>query len=202
MSGPEARRRATARLRPSPPELPTPSPAPGERPTTAKPTGRLPFLLDFFPLETARDTRLSRFYDRLREGRLSTTRCPKEGTLLWPPRTACPGCHTEELEWVDLPEQGRIYAFSAVLAGAPVGMESDVPFAVGLVDLDGVPLRLFGRIEGAAWTALRVGQPVRVEAFDVDEDRVFYRFRVAPEGSNRAASPELSRPRPGPPVRL
>jgi len=48
------------------------------------------------------------------------------------------------------------------------------------VDLDGAPLRLFGRIEGAPWTALRVGQEVRVESYDVGDGRVFYRFRVAP----------------------
>jgi uncharacterized protein len=183
MSGPTSRRRSTAVVAPAvvtplpPPE--TSSPSPVERPVRAKPAEARPFLLDFFPLETARETRLSRFYDRLREGRLSTTRCPKDGTLLWPPRTACPECHTEELEWVDLPEKGRIYAFSAVLVGAPLGMESDVPFPVGLVDLDGVPLRLFGRIEGAPWTALHVGQEVRVEPYDVGDGRVFYRFRAS-----------------------
>lgn len=145
------------------------------RPRSAE---KRPFLLDFFPLETEKDTRLARFYERLREGRLSTTRCPSDGQLHWPPRTACPQCHREELEWVDLPEGGRLYAFSAVLAGAPLGMEGDVPFAVGLVDLDGVPLRLFGRVEGRSWNTLRIGERVRVESYDVGDGRVFYRFRV------------------------
>jgi hypothetical protein len=43
-----------------------------------------------------------------------------------------------------------------------------------------VSLRLFGRIEGKAWNALRVGEPVRVEAFDIGDGRQFYRFRAAP----------------------
>lgn len=137
-----------------------------------------PFLLDFFPLEGPDQTRLARFYDRLREGRLSTTRCPKDGEWHWPPRTACPNCHSEALEWVDLPETGTIYAFSAVLGGAPLGLEADVPFAVGLVDLTGSPLRLFGRIEGKPWTELRVGGSVRAEPYEVPGDRVFYRFRA------------------------
>lgn len=160
---------------------PTPEPAPElrEKPPTDAPAGKRPFLLDFFPLEGPEQTRLSRFYDRLREGRLSTTRCLVDRELLWPPRTACPKCHREELEWVDLPEGGRIYAFSAVLGGAPMGMEADVPFAVGLVDLDGVPLRLFGRIDGRPWTALHVGDRVRVESFELGDGRVFYRFRAA-----------------------
>jgi len=173
------RRRAPAAVL-SPPEA-TPPPAvasPTER-ERSKPAAKRPFLLDFFPLETADQTRLHRFYERLREGRLSTTRCSRDDLLHWPPRTACPKCHTEILDWVDLPERGRVYAFSAVLAGAPYGMEDEVPFAVGLVDLDGVPLRLFGRIEGRPWTALRIGEPVRVETYDIGDGRMFYRFRVA-----------------------
>jgi len=147
-------------------------------PSASKPVEKRPFLLDFFPLETPDQTRLHRFYDRLREGRLSTTKCRRDGSLHWPPRTACPTCRTEELDWVDLPERGHVYAFSAVLAGAPLGMESDVPFAVGLVDLDGVELRLFGRIEGRPWNELRIGQPVRTEAYDIGDGRMFYRFRT------------------------
>ena len=142
----------------------------------------VPFLLDFFPREGDADTRLARFFARLREGRLSTTRCPRDGALSWPPRTVCPRCHQSDLEWVDLPEAGRIYAFSAVLAAAPLGMEADVPFSVGLVDLDGVPLRLFGRIVGRPWNELRVGDPVAVEAFLVGDGRVFYRFRADASG--------------------
>ena len=173
------------RPRPSPRAAtvaPAPSPPPAEPPPPSKERARdaPPFLLDFLPLEGEKETRLVRFFARLAEGRLSTTRCPTEGRLLWPPRTVCPHCHADALDWVDLPERGRIYAFSAVLAGAPLGMEADVPFSVGLVDLDGVPLRLFGRIDGAPWTELRVGQEVRVEPYAAPDGRWFYRFRATP----------------------
>jgi uncharacterized protein len=168
--------------RPTPPpveETPREEPTPASATPARSPTReKRPFLLDFFPLETPDQTRLSTFYDRLRRGRLSTTRCPQDGALHWPPRTACPECHTEQLDWVDLPERGRIYAFSAVLGGAPLGMESEVPFAVGLVDLEGAPLRLFGRIEGSPWSDLRIGQEVAVETYDIGDGRYFYRFRV------------------------
>lgn len=171
------RRTGSASASPSAPAEQPPAPATAP-PTEPRLREKRPFLLDFFPLETADQTRLSGFFDRLRTGHLSTTRCPKDGSLHWPPRTACPGCHTEQLEWVDLPEGGRIYAFSAVLGGAPLGMESEVPFAVGLIDLDGAPLRLFGRIEGRPWNELRIGQAVRAETYDVGDGRYFYRFRV------------------------
>jgi uncharacterized OB-fold protein len=147
-----------------------PSPADG-------PDG-VPFVLDFLPRQGESDTRIAMFFARLREGRLSTTRCPRDGHLSWPPRTVCPRCHAGELEWIDLPSSGRLYAFSAVLGGAPLGMEEEVPFAVGLVDLDGAPLRLFGRIVGRPWNELSIGEPVEVETYAVPDGRYFYRFRA------------------------
>lgn len=144
----------------------------------APPPERPPFLLDFYPLEDASQTGLSRFFDALKEGRFTTTRCPRDATLTWPPRSVCPTCHKDGLEWTELPRSGTLYAFSAVLAGAPLGMEADVPFAVGLVDLDGVALRLFGRIVGKPWEALAIGAPVTFEPFDLPDGRVFYRFRA------------------------
>jgi uncharacterized OB-fold protein len=174
------RRGTPATLATSPTEPPPSHPAEATPAPSApkKAVAKQPFLLDFFPLETADQTRLHLFFERLREGRVSTTRCRRDGELHWPPRTACPKCHTEELDWVDLPETGHLYAFSAVLTGAPLGMESEVPFAVGLVDLDGAPLRLFGRVEGRPWTELRVGQKVRLETYDIGDGRMFYRFRA------------------------
>jgi uncharacterized OB-fold protein len=142
------------------------------------PFERPPVLLDFFPMEEAQQTRLSRFFEELRMGRLMTTRCPRDATLSWPPRVVCPKCHAEDLEWVELPRKGTVYAFSAVLVGAPMGMEADVPFVVGLIDLAGVPLRLFGRIVGRTWDRCTVGMAVTAEPFDLPDGRVFYRFRT------------------------
>jgi uncharacterized protein len=139
---------------------------------------RLPYLLDLYPLETPDQTRLSAFFEALRRGRFTTTRCRKDGKILWPPRAVCPVCHTTELEWIDLPSTGRIYAFSAILAGAPVGQEADLPRVVGLVELDGVSLRLFGRIVGADWRECRIGLRVRVEPMDLADGRAYYAFRV------------------------
>jgi len=57
-------------------------------------------------------------------------------------------------------------------------MEDQVPFAVGMVDLDGVALRLFGRIVGRPWNELSVGDAVGVETYTEPDGRAFYRFRA------------------------
>ena len=147
-----------------------------------------PFLLDFFPLEDAKQTRIAPFFDALRQGRLTTTRCEEDGTLSWPPRVVCPACRGEKLAWMELPRTGRLYAFSAVLGGAPLGMEQDVPFVVGLLDLDGVPLRILSRITGARYEDCRIGDAVELETFGLPDGRVFYRFRRRPAATSTVGS--------------
>jgi uncharacterized OB-fold protein len=172
-----AERPSRARAAEAPRPSAAPAPAEPARPK-APAAARVPTLLDFYPLEDAKSTQLSAFFEALRAGRFTTTRCRKTGRLLWPPRLICPDCHDAELDWVELPTTGSLYAFSAVLVGAPLGMEADVPFCVGLVDLDGVPLRLFGRIDGAPWDRLAVGDRVRLVPLPLEDGRIFYRFRL------------------------
>jgi uncharacterized OB-fold protein len=170
---PPKRKPVAATLLPSAPEAREAVAEPSKKPASPP-----PFLLDFFPLEDETQTRLAPFYRNLREGQLTTTRCRSDGTLSWPPRVVCPKCHTSELDWVDLPSEARIYAFSAVLVGAPLGMESEVPFVVGMVEMDGIPFRMFGRIVGKPCDQCRVGERVRPEPYDLPDGRVFYRFRT------------------------
>jgi len=165
--------RKSRKRRPPVAEITPPTPLP-----SGAPPERLPYLLDLYPVEAPTQTHLSPFFDALREGRFTTTRCRKDRKLLWPPRVVCPVCHTSGLEWVDLPATGRVYAFSALLAGAPVGQEADLPRVVGLVELDGAPLRLFGRLLGIDWRECRIGLPVRVEPFTLPDGRAYYAFRV------------------------
>jgi uncharacterized OB-fold protein len=135
-----------------------------------------PFLLDFFPQEDAKFTRVAPFFTHLREGRLTTTKCPADGSVHWPPRVSCPTCHRDQLTWIDLPKEGRIYAFSALYLGLPLGMEKEAGAVVGLVELGDTGLRIFSRIVGKKYEELKIGDPVRLDPFPLPDGRVFYRF--------------------------
>ena len=134
------------------------------------------FAFDFYPLQSPAQTRIAPFFQHLREGRLTTTRCARCGALHWQPRIVCPACNADDLAWVDLPSEGRVFAFTAVYAGAPLGMERDVPFVVGIVAFDGVPFKIVARIDDARYEDLRIGTPVRLKVLHLDDGRVWFRF--------------------------
>lgn len=138
----------------------------------------LPRLLDFYELQTESTTAIAEFYENLRDGRLTTTTCRDCGELHFPPRIVCPECQSDDLKYVALPHEGELFAFSSVRAGAPLGMEDETPFVIGIVDLGDV--KLSARIDDAAYEDLTIGDPVAIEIVEidgpVDHQRVFYRF--------------------------
>ena len=146
--------------------------------TAAEAKAPLPYLLDFYPLQEEEHTRISPFFDALREGRFTTTQCTTCQALHWQPRVVCPECLGDALAWVDLPLEGTLYAFTALEKGAPMGMEHDVPFCIGVVELaaPGRTLRLLSRLDDARYGDLRLGQRVRLKVLDLPDGRVFYRF--------------------------
>src|SRR5213594_4780446 len=140
----------------------------------------LPFALDFYPLEAPEFTRIHPFFDNLRKGKLTTTNCTNSGAVHWQPRVVCPKCNSDSLEWIDLPRDGELFAFTEVRAGAPIGFEKDVPFVTGLVRLKGTGILLTSRIDGAKYEELKIGDKVHLKVIELPDKRVWFRFAPQP----------------------
>jgi uncharacterized OB-fold protein len=121
---------------------------------------------DPFPLETADHNKLHEFYSRLAAGRLSTTRCVGCGRTAWPPRGFCAECASDRFDWVDLPLDGTIHAFSVQDTGLPAGFEGPRVFAI--VKVDGH--RVFAVVSDADPAAITIGQRVRLAPLRVADD--------------------------------
>jgi hypothetical protein len=122
--------------------------------------------VDPFPLESPDDNKLAEFYVRLGAGRLATTRCAGCGHTAWPPRGFCAECGADGIEWVDLPDEGTVHAFTVQEAGLPAGFDGPRVFAI--VKVDGH--RIFSIMRDADPATLRIGQRVRLSPMKVADD--------------------------------
>ncbi len=136
---------------------------------------KLPFMLDFYPLEDEKSTRISQFFANLKKGRLTTTKCQQCSKSLWPPRIVCPNCLSDKLEWADLGVEGELYAFTETKLGAPLGFVQDAPFCIGIVKIAG--LLISTRIDNAKYDELKIGEKVKLKIVELEDGRIFYRFR-------------------------
>jgi uncharacterized OB-fold protein len=75
------------------------------------------------------------FWRGLSEGVFRTTRCQSCGRLSFPPKPLCPHCWHDQVSWEALSPAGRLYSWTRIHAG-PAVFESDLPYEVGIVDLD------------------------------------------------------------------
>jgi uncharacterized OB-fold protein len=144
--------------------------------------------MDMWPLEAPELNRIYPFYDNLRAGKFTTTKCKKCGHIAFPPQVICPKCWADELEWVELPQRAKVVCFTETLRGAPAGF--DEPLIIAWLTFgEGGPLRhLLVRIINCPAGKLKEGDEVKFVTFDVPAhpmevkkdtvaaERVYYAF--------------------------
>jgi len=111
------------------------------------------------------------FWEGLQKGQLLARKCRRCGETFFPPRSHCPHCLGNDLEWVGLSGKGTLYSWTEVsIAGA----EFDTPFLLGLVDLSEGIGRVAAKIIGAEAHQLRIGMPVKITYAAVHKDFSLY----------------------------
>jgi uncharacterized OB-fold protein len=95
-------------------------------------------------------------------------RCASCERLQFPLATTCPACGSGEIEAVRLPDEGKLWGWTAVTA-APPGYLGEVPFGFGVVELTG-GLRVITRIEERDPARLAFGTPMRLTLVELGPD--------------------------------
>ena len=80
-------------------------------------------------------TKVEKFADYLKDGKLMGTKCGKCGEFSFPPRADCLECMSDEFEWVEVTGLGTLHTFTRIHA-APTGFEDMAPYTIGIMDLD------------------------------------------------------------------
>jgi uncharacterized OB-fold protein len=147
--------------------------------------------LDIWPIEAKEFNRIHTFYDNLKAGKFTTTKCMQCNHIAYPPRVICPECYSEELEWIELPKRGKVLTVAEKLGGVPICF--DPPLIDAWIDLgENSPVkRMLSRIINCESGTLKEGDEVQLVIFDVPShpiekrkerviaERVFFAFEPA-----------------------
>jgi uncharacterized OB-fold protein len=123
------------------------------------------------PLPDVEDPLTAPFWAAAREGRLVAQSCATCGYLRWPPGPICTECLTPGGEWTEVSPHGTLYSYAEYHRALDPRFAADVPYTVGLVELDEGP-RMYGLLRSAVQTA-DVGRKVRA-VFDAVTDQVTF----------------------------
>jgi len=112
-------------------------------------------------LEHYGDSATKKFYEFLSNKEFKTTKCKKCEKPFFPPRPFCSHCLGEDIEWVDMPKKGKLYAFTQQERSLRFGK----PDVIGIVELEGIG-KILTRIN-APFESLKIGMELHLDFIDV-----------------------------------
>jgi uncharacterized OB-fold protein len=113
------------------------------------------------------------------EHRLVLPRCTACGTYRLPPAPFCFACRAQPVEWVEQSGNGEIYSFTVIRHAVIPSVAAALPLIAAVVELpDTGGCRIIGNIVDAEPDAVAIGQPVRVDWYDVATDTTVPVFRL------------------------
>ena len=128
-------------------------------------------------------TNLNRpFWEATKRHELMIQRCKSCGEYQWYPRANCIHCGSMDIEWVKVSGKGSVYSYTIiwqVIGNSPL-YNLEIPFAVGLIELDEGP-RMYARIIGCEVTDVKVGMKVEVDFKDLTSEISIPVFRPVKE---------------------
>ncbi|UCH89497.1 MAG: Zn-ribbon domain-containing OB-fold protein [Thermoplasmata archaeon] len=119
-------------------------------------------------------SKVSEFPTYLKDGILKGMKCPKCDVFFFPPRSDCPECLCEDMEWFETKGEGTLITYTTIHA-APTGFEEKTPYTIGLMELDEGG-RVLAWLEGMEESEIQIGMKLKTVPKKLDDDRITYQL--------------------------
>ena len=120
------------------------------------------------------------FWDAAREHKLVLKKCSKCGFIDPPPYLYCTNCTADEHEWVEASGKGTLAAYAINQFGVPFPFWVDLPYVVGLIDLE-EGIRMISNIVECDQEKLSNGMDLEVVFDDVTDEVTLPKWRPVDE---------------------
>jgi len=121
------------------------------------------------------------FTNHLADRKIMGTTCRKCGGEFYPPRADCPSCLSEEMEWFECPNEGKLCAYTQIVVlpehfalpkiSIPFGKAFLTPSPVGLLEVK-PGIRIMGWVPSASPEDLSVGERMRASPHVLEDGRM------------------------------
>lgn len=118
------------------------------------------------------------FWDGLRAGELRLQRCAECERHIFYPRSVCPHCLSNRVEWTAASGRGRVYSYTVVRRAMNPAFAAGVPYVFAIVELEEGP-RVTTNIVNCVSDEVRVDMPVKATYDNVTSEIVLLKFEPA-----------------------
>lgn len=120
-----------------------------------------------------RGSRVAKFVDYLKEGKLMATVCKQCGKLYFPPRSECIECLGQEMDWKEISGNCKVLTYTTLHFG-PAGFDEDLPYTIVLVELDEGAQVLTRLSKDVDPSKINVGSRLKLRPVKLAEGKVTY----------------------------
>ena len=117
------------------------------------------------------------YWQAAKEHRLILPHCGACGRYHFYPRSLCPHCHADGLQWREADGTGTIYSYTIARRGAGPAFKDDAPYAVALIELAEGP-RMMSNVIADDLSRIAIGAAVRVTFDDVSDEVTLPKFEL------------------------
>ncbi|NCF74608.1 MAG: hypothetical protein GWP67_14035 [Gammaproteobacteria bacterium] len=101
----------------------------------------------------------------------------------FPPSARCRNCHTSEIKWRKSDLRGTVHSFSLVHRAPTKAFVADVPYYVGLIDMD-EGFRIMTNVQPINERKFEIGAPVQIFFEKRDNATVLPQARIVTKTEN------------------
>jgi uncharacterized protein len=133
------------------------------------------------PLPDTTSALTAPFWRGLRQRRFMVQRCSSCDALRYPAAPVCPECLSSDSAWTEIEASGPLWSFVVYRRALSAAFGMDVPYAVGLVELE-QGLQVLSRIS-APLDVIEIGNQFRARYEDVSDDVTLLTWEPVTEGA-------------------
>jgi uncharacterized OB-fold protein len=123
------------------------------------------------------------FWESLKQGKLTATKCKSCGAVTFPPQSDCPECMSPDFEWFDLGSVATLVTYTNVQI-TPASFVDNDPYIVAIARVP-TGQKVLAWLEGISPEKAKIGMALRIETRISKEGSPYYVFVPAsiPSGS-------------------
>jgi uncharacterized OB-fold protein len=116
------------------------------------------------------------FWEAIKRHELMIPRCKTCGHVFFYPRSECPRCLSNNVEWMHVSGRGRLHTYTVVYQPANAAFRDDTPYIYAVVQLDEGP-RMVSNIVQCNLDDVRVDMPLEAIFDDVTPEWTLVKFK-------------------------
>ncbi|MGQ9720493.1 MAG: Zn-ribbon domain-containing OB-fold protein [Candidatus Jordarchaeum sp.] len=94
---------------------------------------------DFSKFSAIKDSKVTKFIEGLKEGKIYYSKCRKCNVKYYPPVSDCRNCYSDDVEFLELNPVGELLTFT-IIHYPPARFEKETPVSIGIIEAEGVKI--------------------------------------------------------------